>query len=160
QTFSQALINHVLDGRVDSEVAANAATNRHDFLVELEQAIKRKRAAEARPVEQPQHVAEPEDVPAPTLATAEPDEGLGLRIVPAGSRRRRRLATLAVLAGLAVLGGTARADTFAVVPDAPLALPGLSPNPSLVIPADLSAPPASPEQLSYPELLAIWQRAG
>jgi twitching motility protein PilT len=85
QTFSQALINHVLDGRVDSEVAANAATNRHDFLVELEQAVKRKRAAEARPVEQPQqHVAEPEAVPAPTIATAEPDEGLGLRIVPAG----------------------------------------------------------------------------
>jgi twitching motility protein PilT len=85
QTFSQALINHVLDGRVDGEVAANAATNRHDFLVELEQAMKRKRAAEARPAEQPQqHVAEPEAVPAPTLATVEPDEGLGLRIVPAG----------------------------------------------------------------------------
>ncbi|HEX3225356.1 MAG TPA: PilT/PilU family type 4a pilus ATPase [Gaiellaceae bacterium] len=85
QTFSQALIDHVLDGRVDSEVAANAATNRHDFLVELEQAMKRKRAAEARPAEQPQqHVAEPEAVPAPTLATVEPDEGLGLRIVPAG----------------------------------------------------------------------------
>ena len=50
----------------------------------------------------------------------------------------RRLATLAVLAGLAVLGGTARADTFAVVPDAPLALPGLTPNPSLVIPSDLT----------------------
>jgi twitching motility protein PilT len=85
QTFSQALIDHVLDGRVDGEVAANAATNRHDFLVALEQAAKRKRAAEARPVEQPQqHVAEPEAVPAPTLATVEPDEGLGLRIVPAG----------------------------------------------------------------------------
>ena len=85
QTFSQALIDHVLDGCVDSEVAANAATNRHDFLVELEQAVKRKRAAEARPVEQPQqHVAEPEAVPAPTIATVEPDEGVGLRIVPAG----------------------------------------------------------------------------
>jgi twitching motility protein PilT len=85
QTFSQALINHVLDGRVDSEVAANAATNRHDFLVELEQALKRKRAADSRPIEQPhQHVAAPETVPAPTIATVEPDEGLGLRIVPAG----------------------------------------------------------------------------
>ena len=83
QTFAQALIDHVLDGRVDSEVAANAATNRHDFLVALEQAIKRKRAAEARPKPQ-QHVAEPEAVPAPAIATAEPDEGLGLRIVPAG----------------------------------------------------------------------------
>jgi len=85
QTFSQALIDHVLDGRVDSEVAANAATNRHDFLVELEQAMKRKRAAEARPIEQPhQHVVAPEAVPAPTIATVEPDESLGLRIVPAG----------------------------------------------------------------------------
>jgi len=72
----------------------------------------------------------------------------------------RRLATLAVLAGLVALGGTARADTFAVLPDSPLALPGLTPNPSLVIPNNLSTPPASPEQLSYPQLLAIWQRAG
>jgi murein DD-endopeptidase MepM/ murein hydrolase activator NlpD len=72
----------------------------------------------------------------------------------------RRLATLAVLAGLAVLGGTARAGTFAVVPDAPLALPGLTPNPSLVIPSDLTTPPVDPMQLSYPQLLAIWQRAG
>jgi twitching motility protein PilT len=37
QTFTQALIEHVLSGRVDADVAANAATNRHDFLVALEQ---------------------------------------------------------------------------------------------------------------------------
>ena len=37
QTFSQALIDLVLGGGVDREVAANAATNRHDFLVALEQ---------------------------------------------------------------------------------------------------------------------------
>jgi murein DD-endopeptidase MepM/ murein hydrolase activator NlpD len=72
----------------------------------------------------------------------------------------RRLAPLLLVAALAVLGGTARADTFAVVPDAPLSLPGLSPNPSLVVPPSLSTPPASPIQLSYPELLALWQRAG
>src|SRR5437763_4509706 len=46
QTFTQALIEQVLAGRVDREVAANAATNKHDFLVALEQAIKRKRAAD------------------------------------------------------------------------------------------------------------------
>ncbi|MDX6485990.1 MAG: twitching motility protein PilT [Gaiellaceae bacterium] len=46
QTFTQALIEHVLSGKVDPEVAANAATNRHDFLVSLEQAAKRKRAAD------------------------------------------------------------------------------------------------------------------
>ena len=66
QTFSQALIDHVLAGKVDREVAANAATNRHDFLVELEQALKRRRADEAQalPV-----VEEPEAEPASLLRT-------------------------------------------------------------------------------------------
>jgi twitching motility protein PilT len=41
QTFTQALIEHVVAGRIDREVAANAATNRHDFLVSLEHALKR-----------------------------------------------------------------------------------------------------------------------
>src|SRR5262249_31110956 len=80
---ARALIDPVPGGRADGGAAANAATNRHDFLVELEQAVKRKRAAEARPQPQ-QHVAEPEAVPAPTITSVEPDEGLGLRIVPAG----------------------------------------------------------------------------
>jgi Tfp pilus assembly pilus retraction ATPase PilT len=40
QTFAQSLIELVLGGRVDREVAANSATNRHDFLVALEQAEK------------------------------------------------------------------------------------------------------------------------
>jgi len=40
QTFTQALIDLVLAGGVDQEVAANAATNRHDFLVKLERALK------------------------------------------------------------------------------------------------------------------------
>jgi twitching motility protein PilT len=44
QTFAQALIELVLGGDIDREVAANAATNRHDFLVALEQAVKAKRA--------------------------------------------------------------------------------------------------------------------
>ncbi|HSX21342.1 MAG TPA: type IV pilus twitching motility protein PilT, partial [Gaiellaceae bacterium] len=63
QTFSQALIEHVLAGTVDREVAANAATNRHDFLVELERALKSRRAAEPVPV-----VEEPAE-PAPLLRT-------------------------------------------------------------------------------------------
>jgi twitching motility protein PilT len=89
QTFTQALIEHVLSGHVDSEVAANAATNRHDFLVSLEQAVKRKRnadliASEAPAVETQPQVLEPEAVPAPTLHAVEPDEAPGLRIVPAG----------------------------------------------------------------------------
>jgi twitching motility protein PilT len=46
QTFTQALIDHVISGEVDQEVAANAATNRHDFLVEIERALKQKAAEE------------------------------------------------------------------------------------------------------------------
>jgi twitching motility protein PilT len=48
QSFSKALIDHVLSGEVDREVAANAATNRHDFIVSLEQALKQKAAEEKR----------------------------------------------------------------------------------------------------------------
>ncbi len=44
QTFSNALIQLVLDDQIDKEVAANAATNRHDFLVELDQALMRQAA--------------------------------------------------------------------------------------------------------------------
>ena len=44
QTFAQSLIELVLSGEVDREVAANAATNRHDFLVALEQAEKHQAA--------------------------------------------------------------------------------------------------------------------
>jgi len=86
QTFTQALIDHVLAGRVDREVAANAATNKHDFIVSLEQAIKRKRAADAAEA-QPEPTAEPE----PALAVASPHPPApeeaplgGLRIAPAG----------------------------------------------------------------------------
>jgi twitching motility protein PilT len=72
QTFTQALIELVLAGTIDREVAANAATKRHDFLVELEQALKRQRADEAAAHE--------------TAVLAEPVEldPLGLRVAPAG----------------------------------------------------------------------------
>jgi twitching motility protein PilT len=46
QSFAQSLIELVLVGRVDRETAANASTNRHDFLVALEQAEKQQRADE------------------------------------------------------------------------------------------------------------------
>jgi len=44
QSFSKALIDLVVSGQVDQEVAANAATNRHDFLVTLEHSLKQQRA--------------------------------------------------------------------------------------------------------------------
>ena len=48
QTFQQALIEHVLAGVVEREVAANAATNSHDFLIALEYAdkVQRHKAAQ------------------------------------------------------------------------------------------------------------------
>ena len=78
----------------------------------------------------------------------------------------RRFAPLALVLGIALLAGTARADTFAVVPSSSSAsasfVPALSPNAvgSVAIPFDLSTPPSSPAQLSYAELLGLWQRAG
>jgi hypothetical protein len=45
QTFEQALIDLVLSDVVDQEVAADAATNRHDFLIALDYALKRHAAA-------------------------------------------------------------------------------------------------------------------
>ncbi|HEX7524841.1 MAG TPA: PilT/PilU family type 4a pilus ATPase, partial [Gaiellaceae bacterium] len=88
QTFTQALIEHVLSGKVDAEVAANAATNRHDFLVSLEQASKRQRAeqaavaAEVAAVEQAAH---PEPEPDSLLQMPQrAEEGFGLRVAPTG----------------------------------------------------------------------------
>jgi twitching motility protein PilT len=46
QSFQQALINLVISNAVEAEVAANASTNKHDFLVELDHALKRRKAEE------------------------------------------------------------------------------------------------------------------
>ena len=71
QTFTQALIGLVLSGEVDQEIAANAATNRHDFLVQLEHALKRQ--------------GHEERVAAEAAKQPELDDMPGLRIVgPAG----------------------------------------------------------------------------
>jgi len=79
QTFTQALIQLVLSGSVDREVAANAATHRHDFLVALERAEKVQRAADAA-------AAPPAPEPEPQQVQQHQPEQLdtGLRIVPAG----------------------------------------------------------------------------
>jgi twitching motility protein PilT len=49
QTFSKALIELVLDDLVDRETAANAATNRHDFEIALEHALKSRAALQVAP---------------------------------------------------------------------------------------------------------------
>ncbi len=78
QTFKQALIALVLDGSVDREVAAAAATNRHDFLVALEHEEKRLRAGE----EEEQAVAETDDEgPTPfLLRTPDGADGASIRV--------------------------------------------------------------------------------
>ena len=43
QTFTKALVDLVVAGHVDQEVAANAASNRHDFIVTVERALKQRR---------------------------------------------------------------------------------------------------------------------
>jgi twitching motility protein PilT len=70
QTFTQSLITLVVDGVVDQETAANAATNRHDFLVTLERALKQQRAdikAAQKEEEPPPAPEEPKEEPAPEL---------------------------------------------------------------------------------------------
>jgi twitching motility protein PilT len=46
QTFKQALIALAVSGEIDRETAASAATNKHDFLVSLDHAVKDKDATE------------------------------------------------------------------------------------------------------------------
>jgi twitching motility protein PilT len=76
QTFTQALIELVVAGEIDRDVAANASTNRHDFLVSLDQALKRKAASVEtdRPVsEMAPELPKPGDEPMPGLRIAGQD---------------------------------------------------------------------------------------
>jgi twitching motility protein PilT len=76
QSFTRALIDHVVAGKVEEEVAANAATNRHDFLVTLERALKQQRvdlAAEQKRQEEGQQRQQreaAEEVPTLRVANA------------------------------------------------------------------------------------------
>jgi twitching motility protein PilT len=73
QTFSQSLIDLVVSGIVDQETAANAATNRHDFLVTLERALKQQRAdiaAEQKKEETQQEEKRPPEPEVPSLRLA------------------------------------------------------------------------------------------
>ena len=66
QTFQKALIDKVIAGLVDREVAANASSNRHDFMVALEYAEKAHEmgidptAPAAAALQQPEPTPEPE----------------------------------------------------------------------------------------------------
>jgi len=78
QTFSDALIELVLENQIDREVAANAATNRHDFLVALDQALMRQAAGiknDQRLSELAQEDVEPEEIRMPELRIAGSQDG-------------------------------------------------------------------------------------
>jgi twitching motility protein PilT len=77
QSFEQALIDQVVSGAIDREVASSAATNQHDFNVALEHALKRQAAGiskeeERLPSEAPVE-EESEDDPLPNLRVVSRD---------------------------------------------------------------------------------------
>jgi twitching motility protein PilT len=79
QTFQKALIDKVLEGVVDREVAANASSSRHDFMVALEYAEKAQAAGFDHTASPAAMLAEPE--PEPEI---EPAPELSLRLAPLG----------------------------------------------------------------------------
>jgi twitching motility protein PilT len=70
QTFQQALIDHVLAGRVEREIAANASSNAHDFMVALDHALKRQSATAVQEQAAVEAAAVAEEVP--TLRVVRP----------------------------------------------------------------------------------------
>ena len=72
QTFMKALIDLVLAGEVERDVAANAASNRHDFLIALDRALKEQAVAaeEEKPAEPAESDEDPAEQRRPTLRVA------------------------------------------------------------------------------------------
>jgi twitching motility protein PilT len=78
QSFSQHLVQLVLDDVVEFETAAAAATNRHDFEISVQQAMRRKRAVEAGELPPDEPTDEAEEA---TEASPPPEEDFaGLRV--------------------------------------------------------------------------------
>jgi twitching motility protein PilT len=81
QSFSQHLVELVLAGLVDEETAANAATNRHDFEIAVQQAMRAKRVEDEKAAAEAEAEAAEE-----TAAEEEADpvngNGAGLRLAP------------------------------------------------------------------------------
>jgi twitching motility protein PilT len=73
QTFERALIELVVAGAIDQEVAANAATNRHDFAVALAHALRREAAGITKEQERGAVEAPPAEEPLPNLRVVEAD---------------------------------------------------------------------------------------
>jgi twitching motility protein PilT len=71
QTFGRALIELVLSDQVEREVAADASTNRHDFIVMLEHALKRRDADLRAEQERAERAEEQQDLPSLRVATGD-----------------------------------------------------------------------------------------
>ena len=80
QSFTQALIDLVVNGQVEQEVAANAATNRHDFLISVERAMKQRKVDVAATQEKQEEEKRP-PAPEPPAPAPEPP---ALRLAQAG----------------------------------------------------------------------------
>ena len=74
QTFSKALVDLVLAGTIDKDVAADASTNRHDFLVTLERALKQQVVDERQAEEEAKQPPPPEHG-IPELRVVQPPAG-------------------------------------------------------------------------------------
>ena len=159
QTFTKSLIELVVDGRVDQEIAANASTNRHDFLVALERALKQQRANVAATRR--------------WKSRSKRRNGLPSRRFRRSASPTRRLMRLFIVAAaaLAVLAGSASAAEPPVlgftVSRRPSALarcaserqrPELSGG--ISIPVSFTTPPADPQRLDLTALHQLWQAAG
>ena len=158
QTFSQALIEHVLSGarrprgrreRRDEPPRLPRLARAGDEAQARTPTRRRRRAAGRA-----QHVLEPEAVPAPTIASRRAGRGPRPAHRPGGlgacaaSRRSRSCSR-------SPCSPAPRARTPSPsCPTAPFALPGLDAEPVARRAGDsLSTPPAVPVQLSYPQLL-------
>jgi twitching motility protein PilT len=78
QTFQKALIDKVLDGTIDRDVAANASSSRHDFMVALEHAEKSQAAGLDHNASSSAMIEEPEP------EAPEPEPEFELRLAPLG----------------------------------------------------------------------------
>jgi murein DD-endopeptidase MepM/ murein hydrolase activator NlpD len=67
---------------------------------------------------------------------------------------------VALVAALALVASTARADTFTIVPSSSPASAALPNDASFIVPANLLTPPAVPETVPPAALQQLWQQAG
>jgi hypothetical protein len=85
QSFSQHLVELVLADLVEEDIASNAASNRHDFEMTVQQALKRRRADEKAAAQAEAEAAaeaaeEAEEAKAEETDPVANGNGIGLRV--------------------------------------------------------------------------------